>query len=139
MGQCYFMTIKFKGDFDEAAIVKKTIEFMKYRAENQDKWGRKVRFTAFPTEDMSIKQAIKKLIGDQDIGEMYDMKKDKRVPYGYVAGFDGSYGFGEVMENWFDYISPVAGDGTEFYLEPDDGYTEGIVINGKAQFTYHYE
>ena len=141
MGQCYLMTLDFRGDFNAKAIVKKTIEFMRKRATAPDETGRKVRFKDFPTEDMTLLQAIKKLIGDQDCGQLYREINGEcvAIPNGYLAGFDGSYGFGDVVEDWFAHIAPVAGEGTEFYLEPDHGHTTAVVKDGKAEFVYCYD
>lgn len=133
MGQCYLMVIELKGNIDEKAIVQKTSEYVDSR------WD-EVRFPSRIAPDMPFIDAMKALFGD--FTQAYRGKEGTKcepIPNGYLSGFDGSYGWGDVVEDWFAYIAPVLGDGTEFYLEPDHGHTDAKVVNGKAIFEYHYQ
>ena len=51
------------------------------------------------------------------------------------CGFDASYGWEAVMQDWFDSIAPVLKDGSEFKIYPDNGYYSGIVNNGKVSWS----
>lgn len=50
----------------------------------------------------------------------------------YENDFDASYGWEDVMIQWFEVLSPFLADGSQLLIYPDDGYNELKIIDGKC-------
>ena len=128
MGQVYDISLQFNGEPDKDEIVKKTIEYI---ANTKDH----VRYSESDlqlSEESTLLDALDVIFTD-DIGSGY---YDSEACL--TSGFHASYGWQEVMENWFEYVAPAMGEGTWIRIWPDSGVTTAVVKNGKAEFNYCY-
>lgn len=137
MGQVYDISLQFNGEPDEDEIVKKTIEYI---ANTKDH----VRYSESDlqlSEQSTLLDALDVIFTD-NIGCGYYGPEGSRnldtIPGRLTAGFDATYGWQEIMENWFEYVAPAMGEGTWLHIWPDSGVTKAVVKNGKAEFSYHY-
>lgn len=137
MGQVYDISLQFNGEPDEDEIVRKTIEYI---AKTKDH----VRYSESDlqlSEQSTLLDALDVIFTD-NIGCGYYGPEGSRnldtVPGRLTAGFDATYGWQEIMENWFEYVAPAMGEGTWITIYPDSGHTYAVVKDGKAEFSYHY-
>ena len=137
MGQVYDIEIQFCGEPDEDEIVRKTVEYI---ANTKDH----VRYSKTDlqlSEQSTLLDALDVIFTD-NIGCVYYGPEGSRelntIPGRLTSGFDASYGWQEVMENWFEYVAPAMGEGTWITIYPDSGNTYAVVKDGKAEFSYHY-
>lgn len=54
----------------------------------------------------------------------------------YTNDFNASYGWENVMMNFFDAIAPCLEDKSMIFIEPDSDYDKAIVKNGKAKWIH---
>lgn len=120
MGAVYDVYLELNGVEDEDAIVKKTCGFIE-QSEGVV-WNATARNL---TEDSSLMEALRAIFGES-ITSSYDVKQREdgsyyaeATPNGFDASFTASYGWMDVMYDWFVYISDVIGTDSILTIDPD--------------------
>lgn len=120
MGAVYDIYLELNGVEDEDAIVKKTRDFIDQ--------SEKVTWNAVArnlTEKSTLMEALRAIFGES-ITSAYDVKQREDgsyyaepTPNGFDASFTASYGWLDVMYDWFVYISDVIGVDSSLTIDPD--------------------
>lgn len=58
------------------------------------------------------------------------------IPGWLTAGFNASYGWESVMMDAFEAMGPFLEETAEVYIDVDEGYDRGRVINGKVEWIH---
>ena len=77
----------------------------------------------------TIEDAIKLVFADHQ--GMCDVKHPNELDYNFNSAFDASYGWEEVIYDFFKYLSPCLEDGSKMMVYPDSGCTKLVVEDGK--------
>ena len=80
-------------------------------------------------EVKTIEDAIKITFVDHQ--GMLTIKHPNELDYNFNSGFDASYGWEEVIYDFFKYLSPCLEDGSQMWVWPDSGCTKLIIEDGK--------
>ena len=120
MGAVYDIYLELNGVEDEDAIVKKTYDFIE-----QSKgvaWNATARNL---TENSTLMEALRAIFGES-VTSSYDVKQREdgsyyaeATPNGFDASFTASYGWIDIMYDWFVYISNVIGTDSRLMIDPD--------------------
>lgn len=120
MGAVYDIYLELNGVENEDAIVKKTYDFIE-QSEGVA-WNAVARNL---TEKSTLMEALRAIFGES-ITSAYDVKQREDgsyyaepVPNGFDASFTASYGWFDVMYDWFVYISDVIGTDSRLMIDPD--------------------
>lgn len=137
MGQVYDISLQFNGEPDEDEIVKKTIEYI---ANTKDH----VRYSKSDlqlSEESTLLDALDVIFTDNIGCGYYGLEGSRNldtIPGRLTADFNATYGWLEIMENWFEYVAPAMGEGTWIRIWSNSGVATAVVKNGKAEFNYCY-
>lgn len=120
MGAVYDIYLELNGIEDEDAIVKKTRDFIDQS--ERVTWNAVARNL---TENSTLMEALRAIFGES-VASSYDVKQREDgtlyaepVPNGFDASFTASYGWFDVMYDWFVYISDVIGADSSLTIDPD--------------------
>lgn len=98
-------------------------------------------------------KAVRKIVKERDVFSPYD-KRDLRTPFGcfcvvtckryayisddgtFVSDFDASYGWEGVMQDVFNAVMPLLGNGSRVEIYPDHGWERWTVTKGEVKYTY---
>lgn len=132
MGQCYSVTLHIKCKDEEGAanalrnkIARAKEEHILYSLDAFAKRGA-------TTE--TLEGMIRIFLADWKCNSF--RKKAKDGFDHYTNDFSASYGWERVMEEMFEEMYPFLEDGSYIYIEPDSGYDEMRVDNGKLVTEY---
>ena len=130
MGAVYDIYLELKNDPDKDEIVRQTKRFV------EDYSDRATFDVAREGKDEFIKTL--RIIFTDSFDQAYTEVEGKLVPYynRYTADFSARYAWHSTMEDWFEALAPVLGEGSELEIWSDDGNTFGEVKGGKAYFRY---
>ena len=118
MGQCYTTELTLK-NVDEAKLIEKTKEQFK-------------AIEADPIWFSDIEHIIQ-FVFCKNCERCYSNATVEKLPEGgyyATADFDSSYNWHYSMIDWFE---ANAGEGSELWIYPDDGYSHSFVKDDKAQ------
>lgn len=65
-------------------------------------------------------------------GSMFDVSNDDDGWTTYSNGFDASYGWESVMMEMFEELLPVLEDGSDLFIDCDDGVDVLVIKDGKC-------
>ena len=66
------------------------------------------------------------------IGKMFDVANDDDGWTTYSNGFDATYGWESVMMEMFEELAPVLEDGSDLFINCDDGVDVLVIKDGKC-------
>lgn len=121
MGTCYNVDLYVKKGSNTRKIISLTNKFIK---EYED--------AIFETNNFNLRTlegCVKCIITDRN----YSLEKTKEET-SFSTGFDASYGWEEVIYDWFEEIAPALAVGSRINVWPDEGHTYLIIDgNGKVE------
>ena len=76
----------------------------------------------------TMEDAIKLVFADRQ--GMCSIKHPNELDYNFNSAFNGSYGWEEVIYDFFKYLSPCLEDGSKMMVYPDSGCTKLVIEDG---------
>lgn len=111
-------------------------------------WDAETRKQQLGTYKEEVKQTLLKLSKENDnldindiddliavfigIGKMFDVANDDDGWTTYSNGFDATYGWESVMMEMFEELAPVLEDGSDLFINCDDGVDVLVIKDGKC-------
>ena len=133
MGDVFDIYLELKNNPDKDEIARQTKLFVEH-------------YSKFATFDVArdgkdeFEKAMRIIFTDS-FGPAYEEDDDGKLipkPGCYTADFSARYGWHTVMEEWFKYLCPVLGEGTDLDIWSDDGSTYACVREGKPYMRYNF-
>jgi hypothetical protein len=119
MGQCYWINLEIKIK-NEKDFIDKTNQF--FNDKSQFSEPAEMGFT-------NVEQIMLHMFAEPSYRhlEEFSYENNKIV---CNNGFDASYGWCDVMTNWFIYLQSILEDGSKIYIYPDTGVIHYEIVNG---------
>lgn len=119
MGQCYWINLEIKIK-NEKNFIDKTNQF--FNDKSQFSEPAEMGFT-------NVEQIMLHMFAEPSYRhlEEFSYENNKII---CNNGFDASYGWGDVITNWFIYLQSILEDGSKIYIYPDTGVIHYEIVNG---------
>ena len=118
MGQCYAITLK--GIINKPLLIKLTNQYRTIRYDVNWQFD----------EIKTFRDALEEIFTNY-VDYTENPKQDIEA-LEINSAFDASYGWEEVMTNWFEFVAPAFSTDTVLEIQPDEGLTKCWIENGEV-------